>query len=103
MAITSHTIGFEGAQTIAQAEAAQVRLRAAVASGASLDIDLAAVTEADLAFVQLLVATRKSAAASGQGLRWRGGANEAVADALVRGGLAGSGLLEDLTAKGDTP
>ena len=56
MAITSHTIGFEGAQTIAQAEAAQVRLRAAVASGASLDIDLAAVTEADLAFVQLLVA-----------------------------------------------
>lgn len=100
MAVASLTIAFEGPQFIASVEAARDRLSAALASGQPLDIDLAAVTEADLAFVQLLISVRKSAVASNRDLRWRGIANPAIDNVLVRGGLTGAGLFEDVAAEG---
>ena len=70
MAVSPSSFAFEGPQTIAMVEEALGRLRGAVAAGETFEIDLTAVTEADLAFVQLLLATRRSVAASGRGLRW---------------------------------
>lgn len=101
MAEPTRTVAFEGAQTVANAEDACARLRDALAQGGGLAIDLTRVTEADLAFVQLLVAARRRAGELGCGLVIRADAGGAVASALVRGGLAAAKVLEELPPKGD--
>lgn len=100
MADQPSTIAFSGPQTIANVDAARDLLREAAASGECLDIDLTGVTEADLAFAQLLVAVRRSAEASGLGLRLRTDGEGAFVSVLARGGLPAA-VLEDLAAKGD--
>lgn len=100
MAEQPSPIAFGGPQTVANVDVARDRLGEAAASGDFLDIDLTGVTEADLAFVQLLVAVRRSAQASGRGLRFHADGSGAVASALARGGLEAATVLEDLPAKG---
>lgn len=95
------TIAFEGPQTIANVESAYGRLHVAVISGQALEIDLGAVTEADLAFLQVLIAIRKSAIAIGQGLSWRGNTNQSIADVVTRGGLTNSAIFTSFTPTGD--
>lgn len=88
------TIAFEGQQTVATVEEAHARLCAALAQGSDIEIDLAGVAEADLAFIQLLLAVRASVAAAGGRLAWRGADCSAVLQVLARGGLSTDRLFE---------
>lgn len=94
------TLTFSGAQTIANIEDSCEILRNALARCDALDVDLTAVTEADLAFAQLIIATRKSAAAMGKALRWRVAADDPMASVLARAGLETFNLLDAITAEG---
>lgn len=98
---TTATVAFEGVQTIAQAEAASARLRDALAAAGAIEIDLNALAEADLAFVQVLIAARKSAEKAGIGFKVHRGS--VLEDVLVRAGLAASPIFDDLPANGDRP
>lgn len=88
------TIVFEGQQTIACVEEAHARLGAALAQSSDVEIELAGVTEADLAFIQLLLATRASVAASGGRLVWQGADCPAVLEVLARAGVSADRLFE---------
>lgn len=96
-------VAFSGAQTIINIEDSHALLRGALIDCASLVIDLTAVTEADLAFAQLIVATRKSAAVTGTVLRWLVAADSPVSAALARAGLEAFTDLNDVTTGGDHP
>jgi hypothetical protein len=86
---------FGGPQTIANIEESCVSIRATLAESGAVELDLTAVTEVDLAFVQLLVATRKSAATVGKALRWHVAADGPIAAVLARAGLESASLLEE--------
>lgn len=65
-----HTsLSLDGELTIYRAAELTASLRTALASGADLELDLAAVTEMDSAGVQLLMAAKKTARAAGCELR----------------------------------
>lgn len=89
------TVAFAGSQTVANVEEACARLRSGIADAAEVEIDLSAVTEADLAFVQLLLAARRSLVAQRARLSWRG-ASAAVAQVIARAGLASANLLDPI-------
>jgi hypothetical protein len=93
-------VAFEGCQTIANVDEAHARLRIALATGEPVEIDLSAIVEADLAFVQLLVAARKAVAAQGGALAWRG-PFAAVTKVISCAGLVTANLLQ--APKGDKP
>lgn len=88
------TIAFEGQQTIATVEEAHARLCAALARHTDIEIDLAGVAEADVAFIQLLLATRISVAAAGGRLAWRSADCPAVRGVLARCGVSADRLFE---------
>jgi hypothetical protein len=92
-------LAFDGTQTIATVEDAHARLCAALAEARDIEIDLTAVTEADLAFVQLLFAVRNSIEAAQGRVVWRGADCAAIAQVMARGGLRAARLFEP--AKGD--
>lgn len=94
------TLSLDGTQTIVNIEESCALLRAALTANDALHIDLTAVTEADLAFAQLIIATRKSAAAMGKALCWRVVADGPVASVLARAGLGSFNLLDAVTAEG---
>lgn len=78
---------FQGRQGLATVEEARCRLLVALAAADRVEIDLTGVDEADLAFLQLLVAAGKSARAGGKRLSWQAGENSPVAVAMRRAGL----------------
>lgn len=94
-------VTFDGSQTIANIESSHQRMCFALDSARMLSIDLSAVSEVDLSFLQLLIATRKAAIAVGQGIAWAGTTNQSLASAAARAGLTASGLFEDLKSNGD--
>ncbi|MBC7952543.1 MAG: STAS domain-containing protein [Rhodospirillaceae bacterium] len=94
------TVNFGGTQTIVNVEEACALLRAALTDNDALHIDLMAVTEADLAFAQLIIATRKSTAAAGKALSWRVVPDGPVATVLARAGLDSFNLLDAVMAEG---
>jgi ABC-type transporter Mla MlaB component len=63
------TLALEGPLTIYEAREAKARLIGALERAASLDIDLAMVTEIDTAGVQLLVLAKTEAVAAGRSAR----------------------------------
>ena len=63
------TLTLDGPLTIYEAGEAKARLIGALQRAASLDVDLAMVTEIDTAGVQLLVLAKKEAAAAGKTAR----------------------------------
>ena len=79
-------LGFSGAATIREADEMAVRLKQALASSDRIEVDCSGVTEVDLAFLQLILAARKSA--------------EAVGKQLCLSAPAGGVLLEALTVCG---
>ena len=89
------TIAFAGSQTVANVEEACDRLRAVLAEDGPVEIDLSAVTEADLAFVQLLLAARRSAATRKVPLSWRG-PFAPVSQVVARAGLGAANLLDPI-------
>ncbi|MCW2244425.1 ABC-type transporter Mla MlaB component [Azospirillum fermentarium] len=81
-------IGFSGALTIREAEEVFGRLREALETSERVEIDCSGVTEADITFIQLILAARTSAAAAGKTLMMSGPAGGALLDALAVCGLA---------------
>ena len=82
-----HSLSFHGAQGLATIEEACRRLLSSLAATDHLDIDLGGVEAADLAFLQVIVAVRTSARASGKTLFWRAGETAPVVVAMRRAGL----------------
>jgi hypothetical protein len=84
---------FSGSATIRQAAEAHARLVNALGGEGPLALDLAAVTSADLSFVQLVESARASFAAVGRELSLSAPADGALLDVLTRGGfLAGDDM-----------
>ena len=63
------TLRFEGGATIRSAAEAQLLLREALAAGGDVEVDCAGVDEADITFLQLLIAAHRSAVQRGIALR----------------------------------
>lgn len=61
-------ISFSQAATIRQADDIAAQLGQALAQADSIEIDCSALTEVDFAFIQLIIAARKSAEAAGKRL-----------------------------------
>lgn len=80
-------LGFSGALTIREAEEVYARLRDALRSSERIEIDCAGVTEADITFIQLILAARLSAAAAAKTLTLTGPAQGVMRDALAVAGL----------------
>jgi ABC-type transporter Mla MlaB component len=87
----SCTIDLDGSQTVRGIEATYERLSAALAQHQAVDIRCDGIAEFDLSFIQLLLAARRSAHASGKSLRLTGPATGKFRLALDRAGfLAGA-------------
>lgn len=80
-------LGFSGALTIREAEEVYARLRDALLSSERIEIDCSGVTEADITFIQLVLAARISAAAAAKTLTLTGPAQGVLRDALDVAGL----------------
>ena len=78
---------FEGASTIQSAVEAQARLSEALAGGGDVSVDCSAVDEADIAFLQLLIAAHRSATMRGISLRLTPRPSKEFLAALDRSGL----------------
>ncbi len=81
------TVRLEGSVTLPSAAEVRTRLLEALARGGPLIVDCAAVEEADLSLVQLLVAARRHAARSGAGFRLEPPPSPAVVALFERAGL----------------
>jgi hypothetical protein len=99
LALDIPIVTFDGIQTIVNVEESCALLRDALAVSHALHIDLTSVTEADLAFAQLIIATRKSAVATGTALYWRVIPDGPVVSMLARAGLDSFNLLDAVTAQ----
>lgn len=64
-------------------------LRQAFGAASAVEIDLAAVTDADLTCIQLIESARRSAAQAGNPIRLAQSASGAVLEILQRGGFLG--------------
>lgn len=93
----------QGELTIYAAGAVRTALLDALAGAAELEIDLSGVTEIDTAGLQLLVAAKREALATGQSLRMSGHSAAAVdlIDLYELAGWFGDPLL--LPARGEGP
>lgn len=83
-----HRLDIKGELTIFTAADLRLRLLGALDVGAELEVDLSAVSEMDSAGMQLLVATKKDAAARNKTLRFTGH-SPAVVDLLELCDLTG--------------
>ncbi len=92
-------LALDGELTIRTIEAIHARLTDALAAGGDLLIDTTHATQVDIAFIQLVLAARRSAAAAGTSLTLAAPAGGALRDALARGGflspVAGLGGADD--------
>jgi ABC-type transporter Mla MlaB component len=86
---SAHTlvVGFAGPATIRQAEALATRLKDALAEASCIEIDCGQLTEVDLAFIQLIIAARRSAEATGKSLTVNARAAGCLADTLAAAGI----------------
>lgn len=76
------SLSLSGALTLARCEEHQADLRAALDKGEGVELVVSAQDEPDLAFVQLLVAAQRSAAARGQTFRFASPPTGPLAEAL---------------------
>lgn len=83
-----------GDLTIRTAKALHGELLDALIQHDSIEIDCSAASAADLSFLQLLIAARKSAVQAGKTLLIRDAANGVIDDALRRAGLSGLPALQ---------
>lgn len=84
-------VKLSGAQTIREAEGTLLALRDALAAEQSVTLDCEAVEEADLAFLQLILAARKSARQAGKSLALTAPAAGALLAALDSAGIRPEG------------
>jgi anti-anti-sigma regulatory factor len=92
-------VAFRGAMTIRTVEKARGDLLGLLGDGgcAEIVLDCSGVEEADVAFVQLLLAARCGAAAMGKDLRLAKPAAGALRDVLDRGGFLAATSTPDET------
>ena len=95
---------FAGRQTLAEAEVTRDQLMAALLTPemSSLVLDCTSVSDLDVSFLQLLLATRKMGQARGIAVSLTAPATDALADTLARAGLArpGKGWFDPFWAGG---
>lgn len=84
-------LGFSGSATLRQADDLADRLKEALSAGDRIDIDCGGLEEVDVSFIQLLIAARKSALASGKDLTLSAPAGGCLLAALTAAGLASAG------------
>lgn len=82
---------FDGALTVRNAAAQAVRLRNVLADGRVVALDLSGITDIDLSFIQLVLAARRSAAATGGAVTLAAPAEGLLKDVLKRAGLIADG------------
>jgi hypothetical protein len=85
------TVKFSGSQTIREAEDAAHILRKALADHPSLVLDCDEIEEADLTFLQLVIAARRSAQKSGKAFALGATARGPLLAALDRAGIRPEG------------
>jgi MFS superfamily sulfate permease-like transporter len=85
--ISEIAVAFSGCVTIANICQVRDDVAAAIGQGQSLILDLDAVTETDLTFIQLVEAARLKANDAGCSLKLRRPAAGAVLEVLQRGGF----------------
>jgi anti-anti-sigma regulatory factor len=90
-------IAFEQRLTLSTVAADKERILSSLSDGASVVIDLAAATEVDIAFIQLIEVARRSAPQLGASLSLASPAPGPVRDVLERGGFIAGGDPELLT------
>ena len=78
--------------TIRNAENIADQLNSALAASQTIEIDCSAIAGTDSSFLQLLIAARKSAVATGKHLTLSAPAAGALRDAVIECGLAGGSL-----------
>ncbi len=81
------TVTMTGPQTIARVEESYAALTKALGESADVAVDCAPVEEADVAFLQLLLAARRDATAAGRRLVLAAPAGGALAGALTAAGF----------------
>jgi len=83
--------------TVGASEAIGASLKAALSTFPNVVVDCSAIEEADISFVQLLIAARRSAKRGGKKLRLKSPASGQLLSILVRSGLVSkeSGQSED--------
>ena len=84
-------VSLTGAQTIREAADTAELLRDAVAKGEDLTLDCTGITEADLSFVQLVIAAQKSLAAKGHSVALSAPAQGALLAVLDKLGIGPAG------------
>lgn len=84
---TAGRLVLEGPATVRTIEPIHARLTELLAGHDAIEVDCAAVTEADLSLVQLLLAARRSAARDGKILSMTAPASSALHQALTVGGF----------------
>ena len=88
MTNSSETMTLTGALALRDGAALSTRLSAALGQHKSLTIDATGVTAADMAIIQLLIATRKSASAAGKPFELKIGRTGAMRDLFIKAGFA---------------
>lgn len=87
--VTDH-LKFSGPLTVRVAKQIRTRVIDALRQFPHLTIDCSSASEVDLSFIQLMIATRKSASASSKTLSFAQPANGALLEALQQAGLVAS-------------
>jgi anti-anti-sigma regulatory factor len=88
---TSKVLAFQGAMTIQGVGAARMRMLAALGESRVVAVDCSAVEEADISFIQMLLAARKDALLGGKTIRLVPPAAGPLREALARGGFLDPG------------
>ncbi|MEP9375386.1 STAS domain-containing protein [Aquabacter sp. CN5-332] len=91
----SHRCAFDGDLTVRSAARIQAQLIDAFDGHRAVEIDCSGATHVDLSFVQLLLAARRSAAASGARLTLTHPSGGALHDAVLRAGIATDACAAD--------
>lgn len=84
------SIDCSGQMTFADTETVRERFRDAMNSGAGIEVDCSATAEVSICFIQLILASRKSALRRGIGFRVGQPVSAPLRDALARGGFIGT-------------
>jgi len=80
-------IGFSGSATLREADDVAERLKEALATGDRVEIDCGGLEDVDLSFVQIVLAARKSALASGKEVALNAPARGRLATVLDHAGI----------------
>jgi hypothetical protein len=86
-------VDFSGTMSVVQAEECHERLASALATGNPVAVDCGEVVEADVCFIQLLIAARTSAARRGVSFSLKQPLGPGLTAALQRGGFISEPLL----------